>query len=92
MDSIGQGRCEQVVEPISILADLYSLESMDEEAIALYKQAYSIEKDSSGDASPKLAHHLQIKLAGKYQHREALLIDDVGKRNRIVLRRRYNRC
>ena len=39
---------------------------MDEEAIALYKQAYSIEKDASGADSPLLARHLQ-KLGGAYE-------------------------
>ena len=44
---------------ISELADLYSHEGMDEEAIALYKQAYSIEKDVAGPQSTRLALHLQ---------------------------------
>ena len=63
LDSVGQGRSAAVVGPLSELADLYSLERMEEEAIALYKQAYSIEKDVSGSDSPKLSLHLQ-KLGG----------------------------
>ena len=66
MESIGLGRSKHVVPPVSALADLYSAEGMDEEAIALYKQAYSIEKDASGADSPQLARHLQ-KLGGAYE-------------------------
>ena len=66
MESIGLGRSQHVVAPVSSLADLYSAEGMDEEAIALYKQAYSIEKDASGADSPLLAKHLQ-KLGGAYE-------------------------
>ena len=58
MEAIGIGRSGFVVEPISALADLYSAEGMDEEAIALYKQAYSIEKDAAGADSPARARHL----------------------------------
>ena len=42
LESVGLGKSLQVVRPISELADLYSIEGMEEEAIALYKQAYSI--------------------------------------------------
>ena len=66
MESIGLGRSGYVVPPVSALADLYSAEGMDEEAIALYKQAYSIEKDASGADSPALARHLQ-KLGAAYE-------------------------
>jgi tetratricopeptide (TPR) repeat protein len=66
MESIGLGRSAFVVPPVSALADLYSAEGMDEEAIALYKQAYSIEKDSSGPDAPALARHLQ-KLGAAYE-------------------------
>ena len=66
MESIGLGRSKYVVPPVSALADLYSNEGMDEEAIALYKQAYSIEKDACGADSPQLAKHLQ-KLGGAYE-------------------------
>jgi len=66
LESIGQGRSAHVMIPIAELADLYSSERMEEEAIALYKQAYSIEKDVSGPTSPKLAMHLQ-KLGMSYQ-------------------------
>merc|ERR1740138_325252 len=66
MESIGLGRSGYVVPPVSALADLYSAEGMDEEAIALYKQAYSIEKDASGADSPELARHLQ-RLGAAYE-------------------------
>ena len=66
MESIGLGRSAYVVPPVSALADLYLAEGMDEEAIALYKQAYSIEKDASGTDSPQLAKHLQ-RLGAAYE-------------------------
>merc|ERR1719440_2453702 len=66
MESVGLGRSKHVVPPVSALANLYSAEGMDEEAIALYKQAYSIEKDASGADAPQLAKHLQ-KLGGAYE-------------------------
>ena len=39
LDATGRSRSTQAVRPISALADLYSAEGMEEEAISLYKQA-----------------------------------------------------
>ena len=66
MECAGLGRDKCVVPAVSMLADLFATEGLDEEAISLYKQAYSIEKDACGADSPELAKHLQ-KLGSAYE-------------------------
>ena len=66
LEATGHGQSAPMVALFSELADLYTETGMAEEGVALYKQAYSLEKEVSGHESPLLASHLQ-KLGAAYQ-------------------------
>ena len=66
LQATGHGSSAQMVLLFSELADLYTETGMPEEGVALYKQAYSLEKEVSGHESPMLAMHLK-KLGSAYE-------------------------